>query len=97
MSFWDRRNKIIEFVNEQGRITVEELVKKFDVSGPTIRNDLRALEEENKIQRVHGGAIQKNRNQYEYPYVDRKKVNRKEKIKLENWQQNIFKKMIRFF
>ncbi|WP_416350094.1 DeoR/GlpR family DNA-binding transcription regulator [Mammaliicoccus lentus] len=79
MSFWDRRNKIIEFVNEQGRITVEELVKKFDVSGPTIRNDLRALEEENKIQRVHGGAIQKNRNQYEYPYVDRKKVNRKEK------------------
>ena len=39
------------------RITTDELVDEFGVSGETIRRDLIALEAKGLIQRVHGGAI----------------------------------------
>ncbi|RIO17962.1 DeoR/GlpR transcriptional regulator [Mammaliicoccus sciuri] len=82
MTFWDRRNEIVQYVNEHERISVEELIKKFNVSGATIRSDLRALEEMDKLQRIHGGAKSINASHTEYPYKDRTKIHKTEKDKI---------------
>lgn len=52
-----RRNRIVAFINERSSITFAELKKEFpNVSDMTLRTDLRVLDEEKKIIRVHGGA-----------------------------------------
>lgn len=52
-----RRNAIVEFVNEKGNITFAQLEQKFpNVSQMTLRTDLKFLDEAKKIVRVHGGA-----------------------------------------
>lgn len=52
-----RRNAIVDFVNEKGNITFAQLEKKFpEVSQMTLRTDLKYLDESKKIVRIHGGA-----------------------------------------
>lgn len=53
----ERRNRLVEFINEHKRVTSQELCDAFSVSSATIRNDLRELDERNLISRTHGGAI----------------------------------------
>lgn len=53
----ERKSKIIELINNQGKIVVPELCDTFGVSASTIRNDLRDLENEHLLTRTHGGAI----------------------------------------
>lgn len=53
----ERQEKILDIIEEKGRVTVPELVEMFGVSGTTIRNDLREMEQENRLLRTHGGAI----------------------------------------
>lgn len=53
----ERKSKIIELINSQGKIIVPELCDTFGVSASTIRNDLRELENEHLLTRTHGGAI----------------------------------------
>ena len=51
-----RRLKIIELLQEEGSARVSKLSKIFNVSEPTIRQDLEKLEKEGYILREHGGA-----------------------------------------
>ena len=53
----ERRRLIVEYVEKQGRATVEELAKRFHTSAVTIRNDLEALARASAIARSHGGAL----------------------------------------
>jgi DeoR/GlpR family transcriptional regulator of sugar metabolism len=52
-----RRLKILELLQEEGSARVSYLSKTFDVSEPTIRQDLEKLEAEGYIIREHGGAF----------------------------------------
>lgn len=52
-----RRAKIIELVNQQGSVSIEELLELFDVSRMTIWRDLNELEVKGEIIRAHGGAM----------------------------------------
>lgn len=52
-----RRNEIANATVAHGHSSVAELAAKFDVTQETIRRDLKALEAENLVHRVHGGAI----------------------------------------
>jgi len=54
-----RRNKILELLKEEGSASVHKLSKIFNVSEPTIRQDLERLEAEGFIIREHGGAFLK--------------------------------------
>ena len=54
-----RRLKILELLQEEGSARVSNLSKAFDVSEPTIRQDLEKLEAEGYIVREHGGAFLK--------------------------------------
>ncbi|GAA0685902.1 DeoR family transcriptional regulator of aga operon [Dyella sp. SG562] len=53
----ERRRLIVEYVEKQGRATVEELARQFSTSAVTIRNDLESLARTSAIARSHGGAL----------------------------------------
>jgi DeoR/GlpR family transcriptional regulator of sugar metabolism len=52
-----RREKILELLRENGSCRVQELKKIFQVSEPTIRQDLAEMERSRLIVRQHGGAF----------------------------------------
>lgn len=57
----ERILEIEKLVMKNGKVTVNELAKRFNVSPDLIRKDLRKFEHNKLIQRVHGGAILKRR------------------------------------
>ena len=71
----DRKRRIVEIVNENGKATVAALCAAFDVSSATIRNDLRELEDAGALRRTHGGAINRRNIGYEQN-TDEKEVQR---------------------
>lgn len=54
---FERRQSILRLLREQPGIKVSQLSDLLDVSEGTIRNDLNALQRQNKVKRVLGGAI----------------------------------------
>jgi DeoR/GlpR family transcriptional regulator of sugar metabolism len=60
LSVTERRQEILDRVNQTGRVAVTELSDEFGVSEVTIRADLQALAESNFLLRTHGGAIPHN-------------------------------------
>ena len=52
-----RRHIIITEVNSVGKVSVEALAKRFDISEVTIRKDLAALEKSGLLLRRYGGAV----------------------------------------
>lgn len=53
----ERKAKILEFININESVSVLELTDYFNVTGATVRSDLRELETQNKLIRTHGGAV----------------------------------------
>lgn len=52
-----RRNRIVDFIVSNGTITFAQLKEAFpDASEMTLRTDLRMLDQERRIVRIHGGA-----------------------------------------
>ncbi len=56
MKIQERHKKIINLIQEKGRVNVEDFVSLVGVSIETIRRDLSKLANEGKIQKFHGGA-----------------------------------------
>ena len=52
----ERRQQILRAVRS-GRAHVGDLAERFSVSEMTVRRDLRELERDGKLERVHGGAV----------------------------------------
>lgn len=53
----ERQQAMVELVTRQGRVSVTDLSREFDVTTETVRRDLSALERLNLLRRVHGGAV----------------------------------------
>jgi DeoR family transcriptional regulator of aga operon len=53
----ERRRRILEMVQRDGRVLVNELASHFHISQITIRKDLELLDGQGVIQRTHGGAL----------------------------------------
>ena len=54
-----RRQKILELIQEEGSARVKQLSEIFGVSEPTIRQDLERLEADEQVVKSHGGAVLK--------------------------------------
>lgn len=52
-----RYRSLIQWLNADGRVDVVEAAARLGVAQETIRRDLRALEQDGRLQRVHGGAV----------------------------------------
>lgn len=57
MTSFERRQSLIDLLRRQPGLRVPEIAAALNVSEGTIRNDLNALEEDGKLERVHGGAV----------------------------------------
>ncbi len=53
----ERQQAIIALTRAEGRVAVEALATRFEVSVQTIRKDLNQLCEQRVLSRVHGGAV----------------------------------------
>lgn len=53
----ERKEHILELLQENGRISVEALSRQLAVSTVTIRTDLKELEAAGTLYRTHGGAV----------------------------------------
>src|SRR5690348_6163874 len=52
-----RQTEILNIARASGRVMVDELSRRFEVSAQTIRKDLNDLCEQRSLTRIHGGAI----------------------------------------
>jgi DeoR family transcriptional regulator, glycerol-3-phosphate regulon repressor len=52
-----RQTEILNLARASGRVLVEDLARRFDVSAQTIRKDLNDLCEQRALTRIHGGAM----------------------------------------
>lgn len=78
----ERRDSIIQIIQKNGKVRVDKLSDKFDVSSVTIRNDLDFLEKKGIVHRTHGGALLR-KNVYEDPSLEEKQqLYRKEKQRI---------------
>jgi DeoR family transcriptional regulator of aga operon len=78
----ERRQKIQEIVQENGRITIEEIVGKFGVSAVTARADLDVLAKRGSAMRSHGGAVRQLNPVVDYPLRFKETIHHAEKVRI---------------
>lgn len=79
-SITDRHQLILQKLQENGRVSIQELSNLMDVSGVTIRKDLKLLEDKHLLFRTRGGGSINN------PYAIERPINEKELIFAEEKQ-----------
>src|SRR5690625_4745144 len=84
-----RKRKIIDQLNEDGKVIVKELAEELDVTTETIRKYLDDLQEEGKLIKVYGGAIPPKQKEIERPSYDREVINKEEKEKIAKEAVNL--------
>jgi len=52
-----RQKEILEMARRDGKVTVDGLAQKYEVTVQTIRRDLSHLADSGQLERVHGGAV----------------------------------------
>lgn len=87
----ERHNKIIELLDENGRIKVKDLSSKFNVSEDLIRKDLTYLENKGLLKKTYGGAIQSKTEVYRVSAEERKHINKGEKQRLAKKANDLIK------
>ena len=90
----ERLNFILNEVKVRNRVLLNDLAQKLNVSEDTVRRDLKQLDEQGKVKKVHGGAISNSFHLYSYKeneiYAhESKTVIAKKAIKLLKEEQSI--------
>jgi DeoR family fructose operon transcriptional repressor len=67
----ERKSKILDSLNKNGKVKVCDLSKTYEVSEVTIRRDLQELEEAELIKRVHGGAVLNDNTKFEPTFSEK--------------------------
>ena len=57
----ERQQQIERLLLDEGRVSVIELARRFEVTTETVRRDLDQLERTGALRRVHGGAVTRDR------------------------------------
>ncbi len=78
----ERQQRLLRYIEQQQRITVNQVVERFDVSLATARRDLEVLADQGKVQRVHGGAIAVRQAPPEPPVLQRTAEQSSEKVRI---------------
>lgn len=66
----ERKDKIIDIIEQERIVKVAELSKLFDTTEATIRRDLEELQKQHKIRRIHGGAVLINKANQTFNYSE---------------------------
>ena len=94
----ERKNKILEIIEEKGAVSVSELTEMLNASESTIRRDLIELSKKGNINRVHGGATLSDRQfiAREADVSSKETETLSKRKKSPNIAQNSFRTMISF-
>jgi DeoR family fructose operon transcriptional repressor len=85
----ERKLKILEMIKNEKKVTVEQLCNTFNVSGATIRNDLREMEGSNLLTRTHGGALVKYKTGFELETRFKEGYHQSEKVRIAKEALNL--------
>ncbi|TDO90045.1 DeoR family transcriptional regulator [Halanaerobium saccharolyticum] len=86
----ERRQKIVELINQDNIVKVNELSETLEVTTETIRSDLDKLEQQGVLKRTHGGAVAVDNHQ-ELSFNIRKDKNKKEKKEIAKKAASLIK------
>jgi DeoR family transcriptional regulator, fructose operon transcriptional repressor len=75
-----RRQQILNLLQETGTLNVSQLADRFAVSVVTVRKDLDNLEREDLLQRTFGGAVFSHRSRFNRSFLERAQEHRREKF-----------------
>jgi DeoR family transcriptional regulator of aga operon len=78
----ERRREIISLVKKDGRVAVEDLVRRFKVSAVTLRADLRQLAEQGVLVRSYGGAMLPQEADQDVPLNIKQTIHHAEKVRI---------------
>lgn len=78
----ERKQKIIELVAEKGQVSIANICDRFNVSEMTARRDLKELDRQGLVRRVHGGAVRNLGRSYEPAFSSREIKNEKAKERI---------------
>lgn len=87
----DRKRKILELLENDGKVKVKDLAVILKVSTETIRNYLNDLEQEEKLKKVYGGAINPAFYNNEPPSIEREIINNEAKERIGKMAVSIIK------
>lgn len=87
----ERRNYIVQYLKNHGKVVVEDLAKVLDTSPMTIRRDLKYLEDNNLITRTHGGAVLHDMLIEEVPYKQKTSEHIEEKKIIAEYASSLIK------
>lgn len=77
-----RRRNLLDLVDQNGQVTVADLVHRFSISAVTVRSDLDALAAMGAIVRSHGGAVRRLEATQDYPLRTKETLHRAEKVRI---------------
>lgn len=78
----ERKRKILEILEKDGRVTVEHLAREFGVSAVTARADLDDLAGAGTLVRSRGGAVRRSDSILDYPIAVKATLHRAEKQRI---------------
>ena len=78
----ERRQKIREVLEQDGRVTIDDIVARFKVSAVTARTDLDTLAERGDAVRSHGGAVRQLNPVVDYPLRFKETIHHAEKVRI---------------
>ena len=84
-----RHEIILSLLNKKSFVSLKEVLDATNSSESTIRRDLKSLEIENKLKRVHGGAKSLSRNSIEASYNEKSSLNINEKKSIALFASNL--------
>ena len=68
----ERQSAMREIIRRDGRATIGDLARHFDVTTETVRRDLSLLSQKEPIRRIHGGAVLLPPVRHEFDHEERK-------------------------
>jgi len=74
-----RKQKILDMLNQNGKVKVSEISEAFNISEVTVRNDFADLESKGLLSRIHGGAISSYKPYYSMNLNQRLQANQEQK------------------
>ena len=88
----ERKNRIIEIVNERECASVLELTELLETSASTIRRDIQELSREGRLLKIHGGAMKLNvdeSDEQSETVLGRNSSNKEEKIRIAEYAASL--------
>jgi DeoR/GlpR family transcriptional regulator of sugar metabolism len=73
---------VLDLLEQDGRLTVGDLVERFGVSSVTVRTDLDALASTGALVRSHGGAVRRLDPVQDYPISFKDTIHHAEKVRI---------------